>query len=462
MRVKWRCRAAEERQQSGSRGVQRRCEKGMEPTATFSPDRKGASSGRPVFLRFSQARFSPKPSHADPHDSVPTDTSPSGWGGTVDYGIIIAGDGYAYTSYAYQDGAGNMHLRLLQVGTSGASNKIEVREWAPGTSIDIGEGDMRVDMITNADQGVLISWEAPVFSPSSLSTTWDRNMAITTGTSFSIINGSVIPGQQSDLVPVLQAQDGSFVGIARPSGWTPYMVAFDASGNPRWVVPNDQPQIATADGGVIGQSGITYDANGNATGMIPQYTQSWTGHMYQDGPVELFYVLPNILATSFWAFAGANNSDNSTAAQPLPDRVKAIYDGVSPYPGGAGAVQRNITYLPYQGPHQVPNSKQAVITEKLLYSYGQQPSPSYTKPGEPFDDVISTAGKGSFGITQQLFVSLPGSRSYRVQIVPCAAAPSPPPPNAFGTPAWQNIIKATDQTVLINQDPGSTTARTCQ
>jgi hypothetical protein len=251
--------------------------------------------------------------------SVPTDTSPPGWGGTVDYGIVIAGDGYAYTSYAYQDGAGNMHLRLLQVDTSGASNKIEVREWAPGTSIDIGEGDMRVDMITNADQGVLISWEAPVFSPSSLSTTWDRNMAITTGTSFSIINGSVVPGQQSDLVPVLQAQDGSFVGIARPSGWAPSMVSFDQTGNVRWVVPNDQPQIATADGGVIGQSGITYDANGNATGMIANLpTYSWLGYAYQDGPIDFILTLPIDVAKAYWALSGGNASANNTATLQQP------------------------------------------------------------------------------------------------------------------------------------------------
>jgi hypothetical protein len=41
-----------------------------------------------------------------------------------------------------------------------------------------------------------------------------------------------------------------------------------ASGNVRWVVPNEQAQIATDYGGVIRQSGIAYDQNGNAKGQM--------------------------------------------------------------------------------------------------------------------------------------------------------------------------------------------------
>ena len=44
-----------------------------------------------------------------------------------------------------------------------------------------------------------------------------------------------------------------------------FQIAFDPAGNVRWVVPNETPQIATADGGVIGQSGTTSDQYGNAT-----------------------------------------------------------------------------------------------------------------------------------------------------------------------------------------------------
>jgi len=54
----------------------------------------------------------------------------------------------------------------------------------------------------------------------------------------------------------------------------------------RWIVPNETPQIATADGGVIGQSGITYDQNGNATGQVPALagaSPSWGAQVYTAG-----------------------------------------------------------------------------------------------------------------------------------------------------------------------------------
>src|ERR1700680_2060028 len=74
-------------------------------------------------------------------------------------------------------------------------------------------------------------------------------------------------------------------GRTRPSlgnGGTPQtnMIASDATGNVRWTVPNETPQIATADGGVITQSGTTYDQSGNATGQINLFTHSWTGWEY--------------------------------------------------------------------------------------------------------------------------------------------------------------------------------------
>ena len=103
------------------------------------------------------------------------------------------------------------------------------------------------------------------------------------------------------VVPVLQAQDGSFVGTSEDG-----MVAFDAGGNMGWAVPGRCPQIATADGGVVAQApgmwgcydatgpGFTFDANGNATGMIvASPTYSWTGNSYQVGSVEQF--LTNVI-----------------------------------------------------------------------------------------------------------------------------------------------------------------------
>lgn len=96
------------------------------------------------------------------------------------------------------------------------------------------------------------------------------------------------------------------------------MVGFDSSGTIRWIVPNEQPQFATDDGGVIGQSGITYDQNGNATGhTAPLPIYSWRGNAYQQqGSVEqisadLLFVLYD-LASSFWPIVGGNYSGNET------------------------------------------------------------------------------------------------------------------------------------------------------
>src|SRR5208283_5093308 len=85
------------------------------------------------------------------------------------------------------------------------------------------------------------------------------------------------------------------------------MVAFGAGGDVRWIVPNDQPQIALAGGGVIGQSGIRYDESGNATGQIGDLSiQSWIGNAYTDGPVDQVAATPNDYASSFAALAGGN------------------------------------------------------------------------------------------------------------------------------------------------------------
>ncbi len=278
---------------------------------------------------------------------------------------VIAGDGYAYEPYVYGGtipGDLTMHLALLRVNSSGESDAIEITSWpgwaGPDLATDCGI-DGVVNMITNADTGVLLSWvlrcEQPV-------TTQTQYMAITTGASVSMTSAPAQPG--GSIVPVLQAQDGSFVGavpipqppctscptpearrgpsarIAGPhpgsSGLGPMpraqrgslprdasagdqydMIAFDATGNVRWSVPNDQPQIATADGGVIGQSGIIYDQNGNATGQIPgPPTQSWGGNTYQLGSVERVNAAAIPMALSLWANAGGNPSGNGTAARP--------------------------------------------------------------------------------------------------------------------------------------------------
>ncbi len=95
------------------------------------------------------------------------------------------------------------------------------------------------------------------------------------------------------------------------------MIAFDATGNVRWIVPNDQPQIATADGGVIGQSGIIYDKNGNATGQMAlggNVVPNWAGEIYTAGAsgVQLNYSWVSYGA-GFTSAAGGNPSGNGTS-----------------------------------------------------------------------------------------------------------------------------------------------------
>ena len=129
-----------------------------------------------------------------------------------------------------------------------------------------------------------------------------------------------LPSQATPIYPVLQAQDGSFVGAVgagpSPGTVTQYnMVGFNSSGNVSWNVPNDWPQIATADGGVIGTSGITYDNQGRATGQLAlMATQSWLGNAYQDDPGQAQQVasMPPAYASSYAAVDGGSPSPNGS------------------------------------------------------------------------------------------------------------------------------------------------------
>ena len=131
-----------------------------------------------------------------------------------------------------------------------------------------------------------------------------------------IFDGPTVPNQ---VAPVLQKEDGSFVGAVLdgdPDNPETDMVAFGAGGDVRWIVPNDQPQIALAGGGVIGQSGIKYDGAGNATSQIgsPGGIPNWAGQLYSPASsgVQLNYFWTNI-AAGFWSAAGANPSGNATS-----------------------------------------------------------------------------------------------------------------------------------------------------
>jgi hypothetical protein len=119
------------------------------------------------------------------------------------------------------------------------------------------------------------------------------------------------------------------------------MVDFDASGNVHWSVPGDQPQIATADGGLIGQSGITYDQNGNATGQNASLSggqsPGWGG---------------NVLGTVYSASGSAVSSQVGPTTN-YAATFAALQGGNASYQGTA--IQQVMAKLPQNGTKQLPS-----------------------------------------------------------------------------------------------------------
>jgi hypothetical protein len=243
---------------------------------------------------------------------------------------IVAGDGNYYFAFAYDEFSNCVHvathLRLLQVSSSGASNLFTILDANPPIQDGSRTAGLTLGLISNADAGVVLTWSLTFGANGNLTTQF--GMAITTGTSVNVVSGPSVPGQQTShpddgtatglnpVVPVLQREDGSFIGsvLFQTNPQQTNMVAFDSNGNVLWVVPNETPQIATADGGVIGQSGTVYDQNGNVTGQTNNAIQSWRGDMYltQGSAVDQVYFAPNILAKSLTAWPWAR----TTASRP--------------------------------------------------------------------------------------------------------------------------------------------------
>jgi hypothetical protein len=246
--------------------------------------------------------------------------------------LIIAGDGYAYVPYAFYAYTllgpydsnfrqppcpviGEHDFRLLRIGTDGSATSIKLGEWPVAQATSCSgpiAGITKAYVITNADQGVLVSWQVQTGATGA-----GGNTVNSTTNYVTIVNGTSVVSQvtnSSVVAPELQAQDGSYYGansLTNPG----VIYHLDSSGNLQWSVPNDSPQIATADGGVIGASGASYDIAGNATGQTAsQPAQSWTGNAYQMSPVKQVTSTPPNNAQTFWALSGANPSGSSTAA----------------------------------------------------------------------------------------------------------------------------------------------------
>ena len=211
---------------------------------------------------------------------------------------------------------------MLQIASSGAYTDLHISDWT-SEIVDIVT-PFRFGMITNADRGVVLTWQIPQSSTNDLG---PPLMAITDGTSATVLDAPDVAGGHV-VTPVLQAQDGSFIGTGTDDTDTGYTVAFDATGNVRWTVPGYQPQIATADGGVIATdpntgSAVTFDQNGNATGQLGSLpTYSWPGYVYQSSGVLAQIRRPMIdFGLSFAPFAGGSPSNSRTYIRLIEAKV---------------------------------------------------------------------------------------------------------------------------------------------
>jgi hypothetical protein len=114
--------------------------------------------------------------------------------------LTIAGDGYAYVGYSNATAcSGNCqvnHVGLLRVSSSGAWDQIPMVDYVTGIK-DIPDGHLD-GLITNADTGVLAVVRG------------DTEYLVTTaGTAVASVAAAPALNGVS---PVLQAQDGSYVG----------------------------------------------------------------------------------------------------------------------------------------------------------------------------------------------------------------------------------------------------------
>ncbi len=261
--------------------------------------------------------------------------------------VIIAGDGYFYMPYQYletstteaancdQQENDESHLRLARVGTDGSTQKTVLGDWAGYynlTRINDGQGGGSIitlspvpsgdfeSIMTSGDTGALFTWsvtypgacspqirlQGVLFEPNCIPITWDvKTTSTSTGTTTSV--GHLQPA------PVLQAQDGTFVGNAiNTEDWTTINLAgFNQDGTVKWLGPsNYQALYTTSDGGGVAATNsgqyVSFDQAGNMTGQLATFPMlSWKGAYGSDSGALNSVVPPDIaLATSFAAVRG--------------------------------------------------------------------------------------------------------------------------------------------------------------
>jgi len=241
-------------------------------------------------------------------------------------------------------------LHLLRVGADGSSSDVVVKQWTETSSMvftlvgdhgyhitetETGPSDVRIDwvnIITNADQGALYSWQATemCYADADYGLRSYRHVgtcAADTEHHLTTTSGGALA---SDVVwdhggvsswwpatPVLQLEDDSFAGTVRSNSGD-VLVVFDAAGHVKWSVPGVQPEIATAGGELVASYGsayYTFDSGGSAIGRfsdLPSY--SWlqngyvsSGSVARVGPTSLEW------GSGYASMSGGNPSANGTA-----------------------------------------------------------------------------------------------------------------------------------------------------
>lgn len=222
--------------------------------------------------------------------------------------------------------------------TAGAYDVMQVLDKTEADPL-VAMVEIEAHIITNADTGALLTWSGMPFSLGAAEfgetagaqriaaagaaqegedSGLELGMAITEGTSVTVVDGPRVPGQVGAVAPQVVTQDGLFVGTVQAGDWenmTTVMVAFDATGATYWSVEGEEPGAATQDGGVISKSGTLYRASGlsaGLTGTLPVY--SWK-QAYSRASIEAFLPVfdPAFLATSYAAVPKGNLTGNGFA-----------------------------------------------------------------------------------------------------------------------------------------------------
>jgi hypothetical protein len=165
-------------------------------------------------------------------------------------------------------------------------------------------------------------------------------VATITGTSVSQMADLPLSEGMDAPVPVLQAQDGSYVGtVMDGSTNTNSMIAFDGGGNIRWMVPKYTPLMALDDGGVIAKFTadestdpygpgplVKFDKDGNAVEALEGLTQSWEANAYRVGSIEQIAELMRLYAyaVTYAAVKGGSPSGSGADVKPYTSPQEAL------------------------------------------------------------------------------------------------------------------------------------------